>query len=43
LAESRSASVVVELDGRKITPAVSCGLLAGTFRDELLERGEIKE
>jgi len=41
--ESCIANVVVELNGRKITPPVSCGLLAGTFRDELLERGEIEE
>ena len=41
--ESGIANVVVELDGRKITPPVSCGLLAGTFRDELLEKGEIEE
>jgi len=26
-----------------VTPPVSCGLLAGTFRDELLEKGEIEE
>lgn len=41
--ESCLANVVVELDGRKVTPPVSCGLLSGTFRAELLERGEIKE
>lgn len=41
--ESCIANVVVELEGRKVTPPVSCGLLAGTFRDELLERGEIEE
>jgi para-aminobenzoate synthetase/4-amino-4-deoxychorismate lyase len=41
--ESYIANVVVELDGRKVTPPVSCGLLSGTFRDELLERGEIEE
>jgi len=41
--ESCIANVVVELDGRKITPPVSCGLLAGTFRDELLAAGEIEE
>lgn len=41
--ESCIANIVVELDGRKVTPPVSCGLLAGTFRDELLERGEIEE
>jgi para-aminobenzoate synthetase/4-amino-4-deoxychorismate lyase len=41
--ESCIANVVVELDGRLVTPPVSCGLLAGTFRGELLERGEIEE
>lgn len=41
--ESCIANVVVELDRRKVTPPVSCGLLAGTFRDELLEQGEIEE
>ena len=41
--ESCIANVVVELDGRKVTPPVSCGLLAGTFRDELLSQGEIEE
>ena len=29
--------------GRKLTPPVSCGLLPGTFRGHLLERGEIEE
>ncbi|HPR82740.1 MAG TPA: aminodeoxychorismate synthase component I [Pontiellaceae bacterium] len=43
ITESCIANVVVELDGRKVTPPVSCGLLAGTFRNELLERGEIEE
>jgi len=41
--ESCIANIVVELDGRKLTPPVSCGLLAGTFRDELLGSGEISE
>jgi para-aminobenzoate synthetase/4-amino-4-deoxychorismate lyase len=41
--ESCIANVVVELDGRKVTPPVSCGLLAGTFRDELIAKGEIEE
>ncbi len=43
ITESCIANVVVELDGRKVTPPVSCGLLAGTLRDSLLEFGEIKE
>jgi para-aminobenzoate synthetase/4-amino-4-deoxychorismate lyase len=41
--ESCIANVVVELDGRKVTPPISCGLLAGTFRDELLAKGEVEE
>ncbi|MBI9020883.1 MAG: aminodeoxychorismate synthase component I, partial [Verrucomicrobia bacterium] len=41
--ESCIANVVVEWGGRKVTPPVSCGLLAGTFRDELLAAGEIEE
>lgn len=41
--ESCIANVVVELDGRCVTPPVHCGLLAGTFRDELLATGAIEE
>lgn len=41
--EATLANVVIEQDGRRITPPVDCGLLAGTFRDYLLERGEIRE
>jgi para-aminobenzoate synthetase/4-amino-4-deoxychorismate lyase len=41
--ESCIANIVVELDGRRVTPPVSCGLLAGTFRAELLDAGEIEE
>ncbi len=41
--ESTIANVVVERDGIRVTPPVACGLLAGTFRAELLARGEIGE
>ncbi len=41
--ESTIANVVVEIGGRKVTPPVRCGLLAGTFRAELLETGQISE
>jgi branched-subunit amino acid aminotransferase/4-amino-4-deoxychorismate lyase len=41
--ESTLGNVVVEIDGRKVTPPVSCGLLAGTFREQLLEDGAIEE
>jgi para-aminobenzoate synthetase/4-amino-4-deoxychorismate lyase len=41
--EGMTTNVIVELDGRKVTPPVACGLLAGTFRAELVERGEVSE
>ena len=41
--ESSIANVVVEMDGEKWTPSRSSGLLAGTFREELLALGEIRE
>jgi para-aminobenzoate synthetase/4-amino-4-deoxychorismate lyase len=43
LTESTIANIVVELDGARVTPPVDCGLLAGTLRGELLDRGEISE
>lgn len=41
--ESTIANVVVEKDRKKWTPPVSCGLLAGTFREVLLRQGTIAE
>jgi para-aminobenzoate synthetase / 4-amino-4-deoxychorismate lyase len=41
--ESTLANLVVERDGRLVTPPVSSGLLAGVFRRHLLETGEITE
>jgi para-aminobenzoate synthetase/4-amino-4-deoxychorismate lyase len=43
LTESCASNLVLELDGRRLTPAASSGLLPGTFRCHLLERGEIAE
>ena len=43
LTEATIANLVVELDGQLVTPPVSCGLLAGTFRAMLLEEGVIEE
>ena len=43
ITESLDANVVVELDGDRVTPPVSCGLLPGTMRADLLARGEIVE
>jgi para-aminobenzoate synthetase/4-amino-4-deoxychorismate lyase len=41
--ETTIANLVVERDGRRITPPVECGLLPGVFRAYLLARGEIAE
>jgi para-aminobenzoate synthetase/4-amino-4-deoxychorismate lyase len=43
ITESSTANVVVEVDGEQVTPPVSCGLLGGTFRQWLIQRGEISE
>ena len=41
--ESTVANVVVELDGRLITPSVTASLLPGVLRAELLAAGRIRE
>ena len=41
--ELTRGNLVAELEGDRLTPPVQCGLLAGTLRAELLERGEILE
>jgi para-aminobenzoate synthetase/4-amino-4-deoxychorismate lyase len=41
--EGTESNVVVSLGGVKVTPPLACGLLPGTMRAELLERGEITE
>jgi para-aminobenzoate synthetase/4-amino-4-deoxychorismate lyase len=43
LTESTIGNLVVQLDGARSTPPRDCGLLAGTYRAALLERGDIGE
>jgi para-aminobenzoate synthetase/4-amino-4-deoxychorismate lyase len=43
MTESCVANLVFTQDGALWTPPRECGLLPGTFRQELLERGEIRE
>ena len=43
LTESSMANVVLRLNGKLVTPQISAGLLAGTFRDQLIADGEIEE
>jgi para-aminobenzoate synthetase / 4-amino-4-deoxychorismate lyase len=41
--EGSSSNIVVELEGKLLTPPVSCGLLGGTFRNSLINTGVISE
>ena len=43
MTEFTNGNLVVKLNGKLYTPPVKCGLLAGTFRKELLDRKEIQE
>jgi para-aminobenzoate synthetase/4-amino-4-deoxychorismate lyase len=43
LTESCRANVVLELDGERVTPPVSSGLLPGTYRAWLLQSGNARE
>jgi len=43
MTESTIANIVVERNGRLLTPPVSCGLLGGVYRACLLERKRIRE
>jgi para-aminobenzoate synthetase/4-amino-4-deoxychorismate lyase len=43
LTEFTIGNVVLALDGERVTPPRDCGLLAGTFRAELLDQGVITE
>jgi len=43
LTESTSMNLVLERDGRMLTPALSAGLLDGTYRSRLVALGELTE
>jgi para-aminobenzoate synthetase/4-amino-4-deoxychorismate lyase len=43
LTEFAIGNLVVKMNGEFFTPPVKCGLLAGTFRAELIASGEVKE
>ncbi|HWL26762.1 MAG TPA: aminotransferase class IV, partial [Ureibacillus sp.] len=43
ITEFTNGNVVVKLNGKLYTPPVECGLLAGTFRKQLLLQKEIEE
>jgi len=43
LTEFTIGNLVVEMDGKLYTPPITCGLLAGTFREHLLETGQVEE
>ena len=41
--EGSFTNVFAEIDGRLVTPPLSCGLLNGTLRQELIETGQAQE
>ena len=41
--EATTMNVIVELDGMRWTPPVTCGLLPGTWRGRLLDEGLVRE
>ncbi|MBP7587206.1 MAG: aminodeoxychorismate synthase component I [Thermoanaerobaculia bacterium] len=43
LTEGTRTNLVLEIGGERLTPPRECGLLAGVFREALLERGRLKE
>jgi para-aminobenzoate synthetase/4-amino-4-deoxychorismate lyase len=43
ITEASTANVVIEREGHLVTPPVHSGLLAGVFREHLLDRDEIRE
>jgi para-aminobenzoate synthetase / 4-amino-4-deoxychorismate lyase len=43
LTEATRANIVVELDGERVTPPVSSGLLPGVYRGWLLRGGRVRE
>jgi para-aminobenzoate synthetase/4-amino-4-deoxychorismate lyase len=43
ITEFTRGNVVLEIGGRRVTPPLACGLLAGVLRAELLARGDIHE
>ncbi|WP_077213479.1 aminodeoxychorismate synthase component I [Bacillus dakarensis] len=43
LTEFTNGNIVLEIDGERWTPSVTSGLLAGTFRSQLLKQGKIQE
>ncbi len=43
LTEFTIGNLVVELNGQLLTPPISCGVLAGTFRAYIVEAGQVLE
>ena len=41
--EGTEANIVAEIDGRRVTPPVGCGLLPGVMRAALLASGDVVE
>jgi para-aminobenzoate synthetase/4-amino-4-deoxychorismate lyase len=43
ITETTIANIVIQKNGRQLTPPISSGLLSGTYRQHLIETGEVEE
>ena len=43
ITEFTMGNIIIEKNGKKITPPVECGLLQGTYRTSLVKKGVIEE
>ncbi|MDD3420323.1 MAG: bifunctional anthranilate synthase component I family protein/class IV aminotransferase, partial [Candidatus Gastranaerophilales bacterium] len=43
LTEGARTNIVLEIDGEMYTPPISCGLLNGVFRQQMIDNGDLKE
>jgi para-aminobenzoate synthetase/4-amino-4-deoxychorismate lyase len=43
LTEFTRGNLVIELDGHRVTPPLTCGILPGVFRKMLIARKRVKE
>ncbi|MGG0718503.1 aminodeoxychorismate synthase component I [Robertmurraya massiliosenegalensis] len=43
ITEFTNGNIILDIDGKLLTPSVESGLLAGTFRGQLIEKGIIEE
>ena len=43
ITETTIANIIIKMDGELFTPPIDCGLLGGTYREYMLNTGQVKE